>query len=108
MLFSPYRGGGLVGIIANGGAAGNYQRIFGSSGLFVAYAIRQAGLDPIPFKYTTYAVVGIQHTRPAPEWAGYEYEGHLRGLTQPAEAGFVAVAEGFSPAGIGHRVTTVN
>ena len=43
-------------------------------------------------------MVGIQHTRPARERAGYEYEGHLRGLHQPAEAGFVAVAEGFSPA----------
>ena len=52
-------------------------------------------------------MVGIQHTRPARERAGYEYEGHLRGLNQPAEAGFVAVAEGFSPAGIGHRVTPV-
>jgi hypothetical protein len=50
-------------------------------------------------------VVGIHHTRPARERAGYEYEGHLRGLHQPAEAGFVAVAEGFSPAGIRHRVT---
>jgi hypothetical protein len=56
---------------------------------------------------TTYAVVGIQHVRPARERAGYEYEGHLRGLHQPAEAGFVAVAEGFSPAGIRHRVTPV-
>ena len=44
----------------------------------------------------------------APEGAGYEYEGHLRGLNQPAEAGFVAVAEGFSPADLGHRVSPVN
>ena len=27
------------------------------------------------------------------------YKGHLRGLIQPAKAGFVTVAEGFSPAG---------
>ena len=33
----------------------------------------------------------------AHEWAGYVYEGHLRGLHEPTEVGFVAVAEGFSP-----------
>ena len=33
----------------------------------------------------------------AHKWAGYRHEGHLRGLNQPAQAGFVAVAEGFSP-----------
>ena len=30
------------------------------------------------------------------EWAGYGYEGHLRGLHEPAQAGFVEVAEGLS------------
>jgi hypothetical protein len=34
--------------------------------------------------------------RPAPEGAGYVYKGHLRGLTEPAQAGFVNVAESFS------------
>jgi 4-amino-4-deoxy-L-arabinose transferase-like glycosyltransferase len=33
----------------------------------------------------------------AHEWAGYVYEGHLHGLNEPAQAGFVDVAEGFSP-----------
>jgi hypothetical protein len=37
-------------------------------------------------------------TRPARERAGYQDEGHLRGLIQPAQAGFVITAEGFSPA----------
>jgi len=34
--------------------------------------------------------------RPAPEGVGYGYEGHLRGLAEPAQAGFVNVAESFS------------
>jgi len=31
------------------------------------------------------------------KYCGYVYEGHLRGLPEPAQAGFVDVAEGFSP-----------
>ena len=33
---------------------------------------------------------------PGRKRAGYMYKGHRRGLNQPAEAGFVHVAEGFS------------
>jgi len=32
---------------------------------------------------------------------GLQYEGHLRGLGQPAQAGFVRQAEGFSSTGLG-------
>ena len=32
-----------------------------------------------------------------PKASGYVSEAHLRGLTEPALAGFVNVAEGFSP-----------
>jgi hypothetical protein len=40
----------------------------------------------------------LRNRAPRAETLGYRYEGRLRGLIQPAKAGFVILAEGFSPA----------
>src|SRR5215213_9646819 len=55
-------------------------------------------------------MTGVAQSEPclAHEWAGYGHEGHLRGLHEPTEVGFVAVAEGFSPTVRTHRVSAVN
>jgi hypothetical protein len=50
--------------------------------------------------YRSYSVVLLHEPARPLEGAGYRDEGRLRGLFQPAEAGFVTIAEGFSPAGI--------
>src|SRR5205823_7692547 len=85
-LYNAILAGADMALIA-GGAAMLWSRAFPAypsiEALFGAFLIRRQGL-------------WLSTSRPAPEGTGYVYEGHLRGLAEPAQAGFVNVAESFS------------
>ncbi len=48
-----------------------------------------------------FCTLGQPLARPARKRAGYVYEGRRHGLIQPAAAGFVGLAAGFSPPACG-------
>ncbi len=85
-LYYAILAGADMALIA-GGAAMLWSRAFPTfppiEALFGVFLVRRQGL-------------WLSTSRPAPEGAGYVYEGHLRGLAEPAQAGFVNVAESFS------------
>jgi hypothetical protein len=86
-LYAAILAGADMALIA-GGAAMLWARAFPEypaiESLFGVFLIRRQGLR-------------LSTSHPAPEGAGYGYEGHVGGLIEPTQAGFVSIAEDFSP-----------